>query len=141
MELAHALDIAGARSQAVAVTMRRDGRPQLSNVSQHTDGDGIIRVSVTADRAKYHNVRREPWAAIHVNGPDFWSYVVLEGPAEVTPPAAAPDDDVVEELVRLYRDLAGEHPDWDDYRRAMVADDRAVLRVRPERAYGLPPQG
>ena len=67
----------------------------------------------------------------------FWSYVVVEGPAELSAVAAALDDPTVEELIEIYRAIGGEHPDWDDYRRAMVADQRLVIRLRPNRAYGL----
>ena len=139
MDLTAASDFARANRQSVLVTVRRDGRPQLSNVMHHVDPEGVVRVSITAGRAKYHNLRREPWAALHVTQDDFWAYVVLEGPAEVTPVAEATDDATVEELVRLYRDLAGEHPDWDDYRRVMVADGRVVVRLTPDRAYGMLP--
>jgi len=141
MELTTAAEFARQHRRSVLVTMRRDGRPQLSNVMHHVDADGVVRVSITADRAKYHNLRREPWAALHVTQDDFWAYVVLEGPAEVATPAEAVDDPTVEELVRLYRDLAGEHADWDDYRRAMVADRRTVVRLRADRAYGMLPRG
>ena len=65
--------------------------------------------------------------------------MVVEGRAELTPPAAAPDDATVDELVEQYRAIGGEHDDWDDFRRAMVADRRLVLRLRPERAYGMLP--
>ena len=68
---------------------------------------------------------------------DFYAYAVIEARAEVTPVAADPDDPTVDELVDYYRAVAGEHPDWDDYRRAMVADGRLVLRLHPERAYGM----
>ncbi|GAA1965102.1 PPOX class F420-dependent oxidoreductase [Nocardioides panacihumi] len=137
MEISDALAAAAANQQAVLVTLKRDGLPQLSNVSQAVGGDGLIRVSTTATRAKYHNLRRKPWAAVHVNGSSFWEYVVLECEAELTPVAADPADAVVEELVELFRSLKGEHDDWDDYRRAMVADERVVVRLRPTRAYGL----
>ncbi len=62
----------------------------------------------------------------------------MDGTAELTPPAAAPDDDTVEALIALYRDLRGEHPDWDDYRRAMVEDRRVLLTLRIEHVYGQP---
>jgi len=64
---------------------------------------------------------------------------VLEGLADLTPVASAPDDATVEELVALYRSLSGEHPDWDEYRAAMVADQRLVVRITPTRAYGMLP--
>ena len=98
-----------------------------------------IRISVTDGRAKTANLRRDPRASLHVTRDDFYAYVVIEARAEVTPVAAAPDDATVDELVEYYRAVAGEHPDWDDYRRAMVADRRLVVRLRPERAYGMLP--
>lgn len=69
---------------------------------------------------------------------DRWAFTVAEGIADLTPVAADPHDDTVEELIKLYRDVLGEHPDWDDYRAAMVRDRRLVLRLRVERAYGIP---
>ena len=137
MDLARALDAARERTESVLVTLRRDGRPQLSNVV-HTVGQdgGVIRISTTADRAKYANLRRKPWAALHVNGKDFWSYAVLECDVELTAVAAEPHDDTVEELVAVYRAISGEHDDWDDYRASMVRDRRLVVRLTPTRAYG-----
>jgi hypothetical protein len=75
-----------------------------------------------------------------VTAADFWSYVVLEGDADLSPVAAAVDDATVDELVLLYREMVGKHPDWDEYRAAMVADQRLVLRLRPTRAYGMVPR-
>jgi hypothetical protein len=74
---------------------------------------------------------------LHVSQEDFWAYVVVEADAELTPVSAATDDATVDELVDYYRALAGEHPDWDDYRRVMVSDQRLVVRLRPTRAYGM----
>ena len=128
--------VAGARN-GVLVTLKSDGRPQLSNIVYHLGDGGIIRVSITDTRAKTRNLRRDPRASLHVASADFWSYVVIEAQAELTPPAAAPDDATVGELVEYYRAIAGEHPDWDDYRRAMVAERRLMLRLHPERAYGM----
>jgi PPOX class probable F420-dependent enzyme len=121
----------------VLVTIKGDGRPQLSNVGYAYDTDaGLIRVSVTADRAKTRNLQRDPRVSLHVTSADFWTWVVVEGIAELTPTAADPRDATVEELVAYYRGTAGEHPDWDDYRAAMVAERRLVVRVRPEHTYG-----
>ncbi|WP_405962827.1 PPOX class F420-dependent oxidoreductase [Streptomyces sp. NBC_00723] len=123
----------------VLVTLKRDGRPQLSNVShRYYPDEGVIRISVTDDRAKTRNLRRDPRASYHVTASDRRAYTVAEGSADLSPVAKDPYDATVEELVRLYRDLAGEHPDWDDYRAAMVRDHRLVLRLRVERAYGIP---
>ena len=137
MELSHALAVAARTHPAVLVTIKTDGLPQLSNVSHAVGPDGVVRISTTATRAKFHNLRRTPWAALHVNGSTFWEYVVLECEADLSPVAAEPTDPTVEELIDLFRDIQGEHDDWDDYRRAMVADQRVVLRLRPTRAYGL----
>ncbi|MGI5459507.1 PPOX class F420-dependent oxidoreductase [Streptomyces sp. CA-249302] len=123
----------------VLVTLKRDGRPQLSNVSHHYDPDErILLISVTDDRAKTRNLRRDPRASYHLSSPDRRAYTVVEGTAELTPVARDPHDDTVEELVRYYRGVLGEHPDWDDYRAAMVRDRRLVVRLKVERAYGIP---
>jgi PPOX class probable F420-dependent enzyme len=137
MELPEAVDFARTNTHSVLVTIRRDGRPQLSNVLHHVGDDGVVRISVTADRAKYHNLLREPWSALHVTRDDFYAYAVLEGTADLSPVAAARDDDTVEELVAYYRDALGEHDDWEDYRRAMVDDRRVMVRFTPTRAYGM----
>ena len=136
MEIEQALQAARDRNHSVLTTIKRDGKPQLSNVLHAVGDDGVIRISTTADRAKYANLRRNPWAALHVDGADFWSYAVLEGDVELSDVAAAPDDATVEELVGLYRSLQGEHEDWDDYRAAMVAERRVVVRILPTHAYG-----
>jgi PPOX class probable F420-dependent enzyme len=137
MERKDGLDFARANRQSVLTTIRGNGRPQLSNVAHHVFDDGVVRISITADRAKYANLRREPWAALHVTSKNFGAYVVLEGDVELAPVAAHPDDATVEELIEYYRALMGEHPDWNDYRRAMVADRRTVVRLTPDRAYGM----
>ncbi len=73
---------------------------------------------------------------LHVASKDFWTWVAVEGTAELTPVAAEPHDATVEELITYYRGISGEHPDWDEYRAAMVADRRLVVRFRPEHTYG-----
>lgn len=133
------LALLSAQRGGVLVTLKADGRPQLSNVSHaYYPEEGLLRVSITDDRAKTRNMRRDPRVSYHVTTDDRWAYTVVEGTADLTPVAADPYDATVGELVRLYRDVAGEHPDWDDYRAAMVRDRRLVLRLRVERAYGLP---
>jgi PPOX class probable F420-dependent enzyme len=137
MEIQQALDAVRANRQAILTTIKQDGRPQLSNVLAGVGADGLIRISTTADRAKYANLRRTPWAAIHVNGDSFWSYAVLEGDVSVSEVVSTPDDAAADESVELYRALAGEHEDWDDYRAALVRDRRVVVRVSPTHAYGM----
>ncbi|MEO8813660.1 MAG: PPOX class F420-dependent oxidoreductase [Mycobacterium sp.] len=134
------LALISGNSLGVLATVKRDGRPQLSNVSYHFDPRKVVlQVSVTEPRAKTRNLRRDPRASILVSSDDGWSYAVAEGTAELTPPAAATDDDTVEALVELYRSIAGEHPDWEQYRQAMVTDRRVVLTLPIAHLYGMPP--
>jgi PPOX class probable F420-dependent enzyme len=93
-------------------------------------GTRLVRVSVTDTRAKVRNLRRDPRASFYVTSRDFWRWAVADGIAELTPVATDPQDATVEELIEVYRAIAGEHPDWDDFRRAMVADRRLVFRLR-----------
>jgi PPOX class probable F420-dependent enzyme len=121
----------------VLATLKRDGRPQLSNVGYSYDREEqLFRVSVTDDRAKTRNLRADPRVTLHVASKDFWTWVAVEGTAELTPVAADPHDATVEELMAYYRGTSGEHDNWDEYRAAMVADRRLVVRFRPEHTYG-----
>lgn len=137
MELSRALDILRGRRLGILATQRRDGRPQLSNIVFTLGDDGVVRISVTDGRAKTANLRRTPLATLHVPGDDHWSYLVVDADAELSPVAADPNDATVEELVAMYRAAQGEHEDWDDFRRAMVADGRLVVRLTPTHAYGM----
>lgn len=128
--------IAHTRMAALA-TIKKDGRPQLSNVLYAYDREhDLIRVSVTADRAKTHNLQRDPRASLLVNGNDGWAYAVAEADAELGPVSTDPHDVATEDLVDLYRTLQGEHADWDDYRAAMVSQHRQVLHLRVTHLYG-----
>lgn len=127
-------------SLGVLATIKRDGRPQMSNVTYHFDPRTLrIEISITEARAKTRNLRRDSRASLLVSSDDGWSYAVAEGDAQLSAPAAAPDDETVDELVELYSRIAGEHPDWDDYRRAMVVDRRVLMRLRIRHLYGMPP--
>src|SRR6478609_8272623 len=137
MELQQAMDFIRGERQGVLTTIRRDGRPQLSNIVYAVDAIGTIRISVTAERAKTKNLARDPRASLYVCSENFWAYAVVDGSAELTPVAVDPHDGTVDELVALYRSLAGEHDDWDDYRAAMVKDGRLVIRITPTKAYGM----
>ena len=138
MDLAEATAFARVKNAGVLVTIRRDGRPQLSNITYLMEPDGSTRISVTEDRAKTKNLRRDHRAELYVVGDTFWEYAVLDGTVQLSPPAADPNDAVVEELIEIYRAVRGEdHPDWDDYRRAMVEERRVVLNFHPTTAYGM----
>jgi PPOX class probable F420-dependent enzyme len=137
MELTEALDYVKAHKNGVLTTIRANGRPQLSNILYVPGDDGLLRISITDSRAKTVNMRRDPRVSLYVPGDTFWQYVVVEGTAALTPVAADPHDDTVEQLIAYYRAGNGEHPDWDDYRATMVADGRLICAVHPERAYGM----
>src|ERR1700728_24546 len=138
MDLPQAIEFARDRNQGVLATIRRDGRPQLSNITYLMGPDGSTRISVTEDRAKRKTLRRDHRAELYVVGDTFWQYAVLDGTVQLSPPATDRNDAVVEELVEIYRLVRGEdHPDWDDYRRAMVDERRVVLSFHPTTAYGM----
>ena len=137
MELDEALAWIGARRHGVLTTIRSNGRPQLSNVSYAVGVDDTIRVSITADRAKYVNLVRDARASLHVTRDDFYAYVVIDGDAALAPVTVDVADSTSEALVDLYRKLAGEHPDWDEYRAAMIVERRTVLTITPTHAYGM----
>jgi len=140
MDLEHALAFARDRRQGVLVTIRASGRPQLSNIL-FVPGEGdTLTISVTDDRAKTANLRRDPRASLYVLGDNFYQWVVIEATTELSPVASDPHDATVDALVAYYRAGLGEHPDWDEYRTAMVSDHRLVVTLRPERSYGMLPE-
>ena len=136
------LALAAGRNLGALAALKRDGRPQLSMVNFALDRSDpatpTVRVSVVDGRAKVANLLRDPRGSLMVTSPEGWSYAVLEGDAEFSPVAGAEDDEVVDELVELYRLLTGgEHPDWERFRQAMVDEHRVVVRLEPTRAYGM----
>ncbi|GIE39017.1 PPOX class F420-dependent enzyme [Actinoplanes lobatus] len=121
----------------VLATIKANGLPQLSPVTPYYDRDAdTIYVSVVEGRAKTANLRRDPRAALEVTSADGWSWATAEGPVTLTGPGADPYGPEVEALVGYYRSAAGEHPDWEEYRQAMVADRRVLLALRVNRVYG-----
>ena len=127
------------RSQHLGVlaTLLPDGRPHLSTITYAVDETAkTVRVSLTDTRVKTRNLRRDPRVALHVTGATPWSWVTAEGAGELSPVATDPYDATVEELIAYYRAVSGEHPDWAEYRQAMVTDRRLVLRMQVDRLYG-----
>lgn len=125
------------RDIGVLATVMPDGRPHLSTINYEVSHSAsLVRVSITDGRVKARNIRQDPRATLHVSSRDGWSWVAAEGTAELSPVAQDRHDEAVEELIEVYRNIAGEHPDWDDYRRAMVEDRRLVLRLHVKRLYG-----
>jgi PPOX class probable F420-dependent enzyme len=126
------------RHFCVLATLKRDGRPQLSTIGFVYDpGTRTVSASVTDGRAKTANLRRDPRASLHAASDDGWTYVVAEGAAELSPVAADPHDETADALVAVYRALSGEHPDWAEFRQAMVDEQRLVLRIHVDRVYGM----
>ncbi len=125
-------------SKGVLTTIRRDGRPQLSNVLYLYDpATSRARVSVTADRAKTRNAGRDPRVGLHVSSADFWSYLVADGEATLGAVASEPGDPATDVLVELYSGLAGEHSDWEEFRGVQVRERRLVLTLDVRHTYGM----
>src|ERR671932_111223 len=123
-------DFVRANHRGVLATLRRDGSPQLSPVLIGVDDDGSLLISTRETAMKTANVRRHPRAWVCVLRDEFFGqWVQAEGSAIVESLPAAMDG-----LVRYYRLVAGEHPDWDEYRRAMERERRVLLRIRIDRA-------
>ncbi len=137
MDSAALRSLVDARHQGVLVTIKKDGRPQLSNIAYAVGDDDVIRISVTDGRAKTANLRRDPRASLHVSRDDFYAYAVVEGTATLLPVAADPHDATADALVEYYRAVAGEHDDWEEYRQAMVDDRRLIIELPIERIYGM----
>ena len=129
VELPALLDFIRPRHRGILITTRSDGRPQSSPVACGLDSDGRIVVSTYPARAKTRNARRNPQVSFCILSDD-WNgpYVHVDGTAEVLDMPAALDA-----LVEYYRCIAGEHPDWDDYRTAMARQDKSLLRVTIDR--------
>ena len=138
MDLQRALDFAAGRRNTLLTTLRADGRPQQSVVFYLADGDRFT-ISITDDRAKTRNLRRDPRAALYIPGDDVFTWVGLDGHVELSPVAQSPDDAVVDQLVEYYRRANGEHDDWDEYRRAMVDQRRLVATFVATSATGILP--
>lgn len=130
-------DLLTTQRRGVLATIKRDGRPQLSTVGFVFDAaSNTIRISVTATRAKTRNLRRDPRASFYLSSADLNTYLVAEGRADLSAVAGDPQDATVDELVDIYRRLSGEHPDWAEYRQAMVDDQRLVVRLPIDHSYG-----
>lgn len=129
MELDEARAFLGEHHRAVLATFRGDGRPQMSAVSVGVDDAGRAVVSTRETAYKVRNMRRDPRVSLCVLSDDFWRWIQIDGTATVV---SLPE--AMELLVDYYRRVAGEHPDWDDYRRAMQEQRRVLVRIDIERA-------
>ncbi len=129
VDLAQLLDFVRPRHRAIVLTTRADGGPQGSPVACGVDESGRLVVSTYPDRAKARNARRDDRASIIVLSDD-WNgpWVQIDGTAEVIDPPES-----VEPLVEYFRCISGEHPDWDEYRAAMLRQGKSLLRITPRR--------
>lgn len=129
------------RHHAIVMTTRKDGRPQASPVTCGVDAEGRIVIATYPERAKTANARRDPRVSVLFLSDDFGgAWVQVDGTAEVLDVPEA-----VEPLVDYFRSISGEHPNWDEYREAMVKQGKSLLRVTPERwspvaTGGFPPR-
>ena len=129
MDLDEARAFLGEHHRGIFSTVRDDGRPQMSPVSVALDREGRPSISTRETAYKVRNIRKNPTVSLCVTSDDFWRWVQVDGTAEVVSLPEAMDL-----LVEQYRTVAGEHPDWDDYRRAMQEQRRVIVRIDIERA-------
>ena len=126
-----AVEVVRTQHRGVLATTRGDGGVQMSPVLVGVDDDGTLLVSTRETAMKARNLERRPFAAVCVIPDSFWGgqWVQVEGQVTLEHLPEAMDG-----LVRYYRSVSGEHPDWDDYRAAMVKERRVLVRIKPERA-------
>ena len=115
--------------RGILATTRKDGRPQMSAISVAVDDEGRAVISTREGAYKTRNTRRNPRVSVLVISEDFWDWIQIDGTATVV---SLPE--AMEPLVEYYRAVAGEHPDWDEYRQAMQDEGRVVIRIDIERA-------
>lgn len=136
VSLEDALAWAADRKVGVLITQRKDGRSQSSDIV-YSVVDGTFWISLTATRAKTANMRRDPRIVMHITDPEAWSYVSIDATTELGPVTTDPTDQAAEDLVDLYRRIAkADHDNWDEFRQAMIDEQRQVLRVIPNSVTG-----
>ena len=130
MDVDAARDFRRSNHRGVLASRRADGRPQLSPVAATVDDDGRVVISTREGAMKTHNLRRDPRASLCVFTDAFYgAWAQIDGTAAVL---SLPE--AMEPLVDYYRRIAGEHPDWDDYRAAMQRERRVIVRITIESA-------
>jgi PPOX class probable F420-dependent enzyme len=136
IELDRALNWASTRQHAALITIRSDGRAQSSDISYFADGDTFV-ISMTDDRAKTRNIRRDPRVVLHLSDRQSWSYLSFDGTAALSPVTTSIDDATNDRLVAYYEAVAGKpHPNWAEYRAAMVAERRLLATFTPTSVVG-----
>jgi PPOX class probable F420-dependent enzyme len=125
MQLEDALEYVSRNHRAVLITRKSDGGLQSSPITVGIDGDGYLVISSRETAYKVRNLRRDPRATLCVFSDNFFGeWIQVDGTADLIPLPEA-----MERLVDYYRRISGEHPDWDDYRKAMESDRRLIIRI------------
>ncbi|NQW17733.1 MAG: PPOX class F420-dependent oxidoreductase [Chloroflexi bacterium] len=128
-------EFAMANNKAVLTTFRRGGAAQMSIVVS-TPAENGVSFTTTEDRAKYKNLARDSRCSLLISKEDWWGYVVLEGNAHLVTQENTPRADYLKTCRTIYRQISGEHSNWDEYDQAMLDDHRAVITIVPDRVYG-----
>jgi PPOX class probable F420-dependent enzyme len=130
MDISEAIEFVRTQHNAVLATLKQDGTPQLSPVTAGVDAEGRVIISTRETAYKVRHIRRSPrvWLCALPDG-FYGQWAQLDGTAEIVELPAAMDG-----LIAYYRDMSGEHPDWDDYRAAMERERRVLLRITVTRA-------
>ena len=136
MDLNKAISWASTTHHGVLITLRKDGRPQSSDIA-YAVIEGKFCISATATRAKTINLHRDNRAVLHITSPETWSYTSFDGVAEITQTAQQPEDPICKELATIFTAIQKkQHPNWDEFNQAMINDKRLVIRFVPESAVG-----
>lgn len=135
MDITTAIDWASERSVGTLITIRRDGRPQSSDVAYWMTQDKIV-ISLTETRAKTRNIAADPRVVFHVSEPRQMSYVSFDGVAELSATTTEPGDETADALVEYFKAVSGEHADWDEYRQAMIDERRLLATITVNSAVG-----
>jgi len=136
MEMSEALEWASKRKYGILITIRADGRPQSSDIVYALE-DSKFLISVTEHRAKVGNMRRDSRVTLHLSDPESWTYLSFAGTVELLPATRAIDDLTNDALVDYYQLLTEEgHSDWMQYRQAMIAEGRLLVKFSPVSVVG-----
>jgi PPOX class probable F420-dependent enzyme len=132
MNRAQAIQYLKENHRGVLATVKKDGRPQLSNIAYLYDPAGEIKISTTSDRFKAHNIKRNPQVSMLAQGDNWYQYLVVEGTATVS------QEGQLAELRRVYEGITGKpHPNWQEYDEAMLRDHRVIITIKIEKMYPL----
>ena len=135
MDLDKAITWASTTHHGVLITLRKDGRPQSSDIA-YTVIEEVLHFRY-GNKSKTINLLRDNRAVLHITSPETWSYISFDGIAEITQTAQQPEDSVCKELAKVFTAIQKkQHPNWDEFNQAMINDKRLVIRFVPDSAVG-----